>query len=100
MPTHEETADFLREFDQLSEIEQRQFLDAVSDFVQLLKTGTLLSQMPKHIGLRRFHSRSGDLWEFRWGVDRRALLRYGISPIAGDIHIIWVSIGTHAICKK
>jgi hypothetical protein len=97
MPTHDETDAFWREFDRLSPEEQERFLQAVSEFVRLLKQGFLPSKMPKRFGIKRFHGHSGDLWEFRWGSDRRALFRYGTSPNAGDVHIIWVSIGTHDI---
>ena len=99
MPTHEETDDFWHEFDRLSPQEQRQFLATVGDFVQLLKAGVLPAQMPARFGLRRFQSRSGEIWEFRWGNDRRALFRYGTSPHPGDVHMIWLSVGTHNIYK-
>jgi hypothetical protein len=99
MPTHEESDGFLKEFAQLTSAEQRQFLDAVGDFVQCLKAGVLPAQMPKHVGIRRFQSRSHELWEMRWGPNRRALFRYGTSPHTGDAHIIWENIGTHNIYK-
>jgi hypothetical protein len=50
------------------------------------------------LGIERFAGHEG-VFEFRWAPDGRALFAYGTSPHPGDVHIIWLRIGTHAIYK-
>lgn len=35
----------------------------------------------------------------RYEADGRALFAYGDSPHPGDVHVIWLRIGTHDIYK-
>ena len=37
------------------------------------------------------------VYEFHWARNGRALFRYGVSPHAGDVHVIWLRIGTHEV---
>ena len=37
------------------------------------------------------------MFELTWAPDGRALFRYGDAKHAGDKHIIWQRVGTHAI---
>lgn len=32
-----------------------------------------------------------------WANDGRALFKYGTSPHPGDVHIIWLRVGSHEI---
>lgn len=93
MPTHKETEAFSRDFDRLSLAQQRRFRIAVRKFVEDLK-----AKCPPRagLGIEKYESAQG-VFEFHWAPDGRALFRYGISPHPGDVHIIWLSIGTHDI---
>jgi len=50
-------------------------------------------------GVKRFHSVPG-VWEFAWSANGRALFCYGASPHEGDVHIVWLRIGTRDIYKR
>jgi hypothetical protein len=95
MPTYDATELFLREWDQRTKKQRAQFRRAVRAFVADLKAG---HGIRASLGVKRYHGEEGE-WEFRWGPDGRALFRYGTSPHAGDVHIIWLRIGTHNIYK-
>ncbi|HEY7347923.1 MAG TPA: hypothetical protein VH599_06345 [Ktedonobacterales bacterium] len=96
MPTHEETERFLNEYRKLRLEEQRLFDQAVAEFVAALKAH---HPLPRHLGIRRFRSQKG-VFEFHWAPDRRALFTYGSSPHSGDVHVIWLRIGTHDIYEN
>lgn len=49
--------------------------------------------MPTYEVLPRFLSD----YEFRFAGDGRALFMYGTSPHPGDVHIVWLRVGTHDI---
>jgi hypothetical protein len=93
VPTHKETEAFLRDFDQLSPAQKRRFRIAVRKFVEDLKA----KRPPRAgLGIEKYESAEG-VFGFHWAPDGRALFRYGTSPHPGDVHIIWLSIGTHDI---
>jgi hypothetical protein len=95
MPTFERTDDFIRDWRHLSPDQQAEFKAAISLLVDDLKAGRGIRP---GLGVKRFHSVPG-VWEFAWAGDGRALFRYGTSPHEGDIHIIWLRVGTHDIYK-
>jgi hypothetical protein len=93
MPTHKESEGFLREWDRLSPEEQRRFRIAVRRFVADLKA----RRPPRAgLGIERYKSQEG-VFEFHFSPDGRALFRYGSSPHPGEVHVIWLRIGTHDI---
>lgn len=104
MPTYELHDEFLRDWKQLTPDQQQQFAAAAKHFVADLKSGTGIRAS---LGIKRFHGVPG-VWEFRWAPNGRALFRYGSSPPRagrspnapthpGDVHVIWLRIGTHDI---
>ncbi len=40
------------------------------------------------------------MFEFHFAPDGRALFRYGTSLHAGEVHVIWLHIGTHDIYEE
>ncbi len=93
MPTYEEDREFRREWKNLTPEHKRLFKAAVHKFVEDLKAG----RPPRaSLGIERFKSREG-VYEFHWAGDGRALFAWGTSPHPGDVHVIWLSIGTHKI---
>ena len=95
MPTYEADRVFLRDWVRLTAEQQRRFKTAVSRFVEDLKA----KRPPrKGLGIERFEAHE-DVYEFHWAPNGRALFSYGVSPHPGDIHIIWLRIGTHDIYK-
>lgn len=93
MPTYEQTPAFLRDLDRLPPEEQRRFRIAVRKFVADLKA----KRPPRtSLGIERFESKK-DTFEFHFSPDGRALFRYGISPHSGEVHVVWLRVGTHDI---
>lgn len=96
MPTHEELTQFLREFAKLTVTDQDRFIVAMKHMVSDTRAGR-----PFRPGLRikRVQGHEG-VHEMTWAPDGRATFHYGVSPIAGDVHIIWRRIGGHEILKN
>jgi hypothetical protein len=95
MPTYEVDQLFLRDWRQLTPAQRRRFKAAVRRFVEDLKAG----RPPRAgLGIERFPGHEG-VFEFHWAPNGRALFAYRISPHPGDVHIIWLRIGTHDIYK-
>ncbi|HEV2237895.1 MAG TPA: hypothetical protein VGR57_14645 [Ktedonobacterales bacterium] len=93
MPTYEESRLFLRDWRRLSPEQRQRFKAAVRRFVEDLKA----NRPPRPgLGIEHFEGHPG-VFEFRWASDGRALFSYGTSPHPGDVHIIWLRIGTHSI---
>ena len=93
MPTYEADQEFLRDWRQLTPAQQQRFKMAVRKLVEDLKA----KRPPRRgLGIERFEGRQ-DIFEFHWAPNGRALFTYGTSPHPGDIHIIWLRIGTHDI---
>ena len=96
MTTHEEFAQFLREFAKLTRVEQDRFLVAIKRLVSDARAGR-----PFRSGLRVKHVQGHDeIFELIWAPDGRATFQYGTSPHDGDIHIIWRRIGGHEILSN
>jgi hypothetical protein len=96
MPTHEELAQFVREFAKLTRAEQDRFIVAMKHLVSDIRAGR-----PFRPGLRIKHVQGHEgIFEMTWAPDGRATFQYGASPHQGDTHIIWRRIGGHAILNN
>lgn len=93
MPTYDMKPRFLDDLKRLTPEEYRQFKRAVQKFVDDLKAGR---PPRKSLGIERFESRKG-VYELHWSGDGRALFRFGASPHEGEVHIVWLRVGTHDI---
>lgn len=72
------------------------FLEAVRQMVEDLK-----AKRPFRPGLRvKKFQRLPGVFEMYWAPDGRALFTYGTSPHPGDVHILWLRIGTHDILQN
>jgi hypothetical protein len=95
MPTYEADQEFLRDWQRLSPAQRSRFKTAVRKFVEDLKA----KRPPRHgLGIERFQERES-VFEFHWAPDGRALFTYGTSPHPGDVHVIWLRIGTHDVYR-
>lgn len=96
MPTFELDPEFLREWRRLSPADRERFREARRRLVEDLKAKRPIRA---GLGVKSFQSEEG-VFEFRWAPNGRALFTYGTSPQPGDVHIIWLSVGTHDIYKR
>jgi hypothetical protein len=95
VPTYEADPEFLRDLRRLTPGQRQRFKVAVRRFVEDLKA----KRPPRpDLGIERFEGREG-VFEFHWAPDGRALFAYGTSPHPGDVHVIWLRIGTHDIYR-
>lgn len=93
MPTHEELAQFLREFSALTPAQQKQFLKAMTKMVNDLRARHDFRPSLRVKGVQR---RPG-VFEMTWAGDGRATFHYGPEQRPGDPHIVWRRIGGHDI---
>jgi hypothetical protein len=96
MPTHEEDAQFVRDFAALTAPQRSRFLDALRKLVNDLNVGQPIRPGVRVKGVRGHQG----VFEMTWAPDGRATFHYGTSPKAGDTHIIWRRIGGHDILKQ
>ena len=83
----------MRDYDDLSADEQRQFREAVAQFVEDLQAKRRFRK-----GLRVKGVRGSDgVFEMTWADDGRATFQYGNSIHEGEAHVIWRRVGSHAI---
>lgn len=95
MPTYDTTPRFDQDWQQLTPAQRKRFLAAVRTLVEDLRA----KQPPRpSLGIERLEGRKG-VFEFHWAPDGRATFTYGTSPHPGDVHIIWLRVGTHDIYK-
>jgi len=94
MPTHEELARFVRQFDKLPKAVREAFFAAVELFVALLdEHGFDPTKAPPGL---RLHKLSGhDAWSISFGDGLRAVFKLGEPVKDGETHIVWEFIGTH-----
>jgi hypothetical protein len=96
MPTHEELAQFLREFTALPPYQRRQFLRAVQKLVNDLRAG-----QPFRPSLRvKAVQGHPAIFELTWAPDGRATFEYGLEQRPGEAHIVWRRIGGHDILRN
>ena len=81
MPTFAWLACFGVDFDALTPTQQAEFLLAVTQFVEDLRGAT-------------------GIFELTWADNGRATFEYGDPIIAGEPHIVWRRVGTHAIFRQ
>jgi hypothetical protein len=94
MPTHEEDPLFLRELAKLTLREQTLFAAAVRKMVEDIRTKRPFRPSLRVKGVKGYPG----IFEMTWEMpDGRATFHYGISPHAGDVHIVWRRIGGHDI---
>ena len=96
MPTFERTPQFKREFMALPSDRQAVFIQAVRDWVKDLKAHGIQPNDPRVAGL----SSAPGVFEFRWAANGRATFEWGVQQVAGEPHVRWRRIGTHAILKQ
>lgn len=95
MPTHEESPQFLRDYERLTESQKAGLWDAIEKLREDLDAGR-----PPRQGLRVKGVRSRpDVYEMSWAGDGRAFFMYGSQKKPGKVHIIWLRVGTHDIFK-
>jgi hypothetical protein len=92
VPTHDETAEFWRDWGRLNSEERAAFKAAVAKLVEDLRHGAFR----KGLRVKRYQHGAG-VWEMTWADDGRALFRYGPSLQPGDPHIVWLRVGGHEI---
>ncbi len=95
MPTHEEFARFMREYDSLSPERRALFLTVLVLFRADLRRG----EFRPSLRVKRVVRHPG-VWEMTWAPDGRATFSYGAEIISGQPHIIWRRIGTHDIFRQ
>lgn len=92
MPTHNEDARFLREWDSLTLEQKERFSRALPQFIGGLRSG----HMPPGLRVKRYQGSAG-VFEMTWAPDGRALFCYGDEVHPGETHVEWLRIGTHDI---
>jgi hypothetical protein len=97
MPTFERLPRFDRDWTALTAQQQATFRKAVLDaFVPDLAA----SDRPFRPGLRvKGVTAHPGVFEMSWDNDGRATFSYGDERLAGEPHVIWRRIGTHAIFR-
>lgn len=92
MPTYEATEQFVAAHAGLTREQRRAFRRALSHFIADAASGRF-----RH-GLRVKGIQALPGWfEMTWAGDGRAIFTYGPEVRAGERHVIWLAIGTHAI---
>jgi hypothetical protein len=91
MPTREITEPFKNQLARLTPEQYAAFIAALQDFIADCDSGHFRASL-------RVHKLSDkDVWSMSWSGDGRATFRFGKPIHTGKRHIIWLSIGTHAI---
>ena len=96
MPTHEEFAQFLREFSALTAAQQAQFLDAIRKMVNDLQAG---KGFRARLRVKGVQGHPG-IFEMTWSPNGRATFHFGPEVQPGEPHIVWRRIGDHSILKN
>jgi hypothetical protein len=95
VPTFEWQERFGRDLARLSAEQRAAFREAVDHFIEDLRRG---NGFRAGLRVKAIQGESG-VWEMTWAGDGRATFSYGRVRIAGQAHIIWRRVGTHAIFK-
>ena len=95
MPTHDELAQFLREFSKLTQADQDLFIDAMKLMVEDLRQR---APFRPSLRIKTVQGHPG-VFEMTWAGDGRATFHYGQLRRPGEAHIIWRRIGRHDILK-
>jgi hypothetical protein len=97
VPTFERLARFDREFRRLPRELQRAFLAMLPGFVAALKEEP--PAFPPALRVHRVQGAAG-VWEITFAPDGRATFEYGSEVNAGEPHVIWRRVGTHAVLSE
>lgn len=93
MPTYEALPRFTTDHHRLTPEQRRAFRQAVTAFVDDLRSGR-----PFRAGLRiKGVRRAPGVFELTWDGNGRATWQYGPEIVHGEQHIVWRRIGTHDI---
>ncbi|MDQ3680372.1 MAG: hypothetical protein M3378_07490 [Actinomycetota bacterium] len=96
MPTFGWLPRFGADFKRLTPAQQAAFLAAVAQFVDDLGPG---DQFRKGLRVKGVKGAPG-VFEMTWAGDGRATFQYGESMRAGEPHVVWRRVGTHAILRQ
>jgi hypothetical protein len=96
VPTYSWFARFRADFERLSPTQQAAFLAAVQQFVEDMKRG---GTFRKGLRVKGIQGATG-IFEMTWAADGRATFEYGAPLTAGEPHVVWRRVGTHAIFKQ
>ncbi len=96
MPTYAWFERFRADFDRLSPVQQRAFLQAVEQFVDDLSSGI---GFRKGLRIKGVKGATG-VYELTWADDGRATFQYGQEVADGQPHVVWRRVGTHDIFKN
>jgi hypothetical protein len=97
VPTHEELARFLRDFERLSAELRGRFLAALPLFRADLERGVFRPGFR----VKRVRVVAGEfaVWEMSFAPDGRATFHYGPEKLAGHPHVVWRRVGKHEIFR-
>lgn len=98
MPTHDETAAFLRDYEKLAPAQRERFDSKREEFITDLIAMEHGSRQGFRLGLRvkSVQGESG-MFEMTWAPDGRATFSVGEPVIANKRHIVWHRVGKHNI---
>ena len=69
---------------------------AVAQFVDDLSAGGQFRKGLRVKGVKGAHG----VFEMPWADDGWAAFQYGDSVVAGEAHVVWRRVGTHAILRR
>lgn len=92
MPTYEALPRFTADLERLTPEQRRRFRQAVTAFVDDLRTGSFRADL-RVKGVRR----APGVFELTWDGNGRAAWSYGTQIVPGEQHIVWRRVGTHDI---
>ena len=98
MPTHEQTAAFLRDFRRLTKERRALFLEALGEFIEdliAIESGRAYRFRP-NLRVKKIRAEPG-LFEMTWDPDGRATFSWGDPVREGKKHVIWERCGRHNI---
>jgi hypothetical protein len=96
LPTFAWVARFGKDFGGLTAAQQEAFLVAVAQFVDDLRAG---EGFRTGLRVKGVQGTTG-IFEMTWANDGRATFQYGEPIVAGEPHVIWRRVGTHAIFSR
>jgi hypothetical protein len=96
-PTYEQAPRFRRDVRGLRPEQRRRFQAAVRQLVAGLQHQP--PELPTGLRVKRVQG-TQDVWEMTFAPDGRATFRYGPARRAGEPHVVWLRVGTHAILDE
>lgn len=96
MPTYAWLARFRADFEKLTPVQHSEFLLAVAQFVDDLRSGRPFRQGLRVKGMQG----ASGIFEMTWANDGRATFEYGDEVVKGEAHVLWRRVGTHSVFKQ